>query len=101
MRSGRRVLVLRADLERLEDQELLDAYLDCRRPLDQLRRDEDLHTVMFHGAVRCEVLPLEVGVDRHLGAAVSSEGWNEVQRHDATALAGEGQCFIGQRDVHT
>ena len=81
--------VLRLDLERLPDQELLDVELHGCRPTCERRRDEDLHAVVLHGLVGGQVLPLEVGVDRHLGDAASGEGRDEIERHDAAAAAGE------------
>ncbi len=83
--------MLREDLERLPDEKLLHVQMYRPRPLDQLRRDEDLDTVMIDGAVRGQVLALEVGVDRHLSLAVSSEGRNEVECHRAAALLHELQ----------
>ena len=100
MRSGRCVLVLGAHSERFEDQELLDVQMDCRCPLDQLRRDEDFDVVLLDGLIRREVFAFEVGVDRHLCGAVSGERRNEVKRHNSAALPHEGHRFVANRDVH-
>ena len=95
------MFVLGAYPERFEDQELFDVQVDSRRPLDQLRRDEDLHTVLFHGAVRCEVLALEVGVDRHLGPAASAQGRDKVQRGDPAFMADSIQGLFGNLELHS
>ena len=100
MRSGRGVLMLGAHPQRFEDQELFDVKMDSRCPLDQLRRDEDLHVVLLDGLVRSEVLAFEVGVDRHLCGAVSGKWRNEVERHRPPALLRECHCFVANRDVH-
>ena len=100
MRSGRCVLVLGAHSERFEDQELLHVQVDCRCPLDQLRRDEDFDVVLLDGLVRREVFAFEVGVDRHLCGAVSGEWRNEVERHHAAPLPHERHRFVAYRDVH-
>ena len=75
--------------------------MDSSRPLDQLRRDENLDVVMLDGLVRSEVLAFEVGVDRHLCGAVSSEGRNEVKRHHSTSVPHEFHCFVADADIHT
>ena len=89
MRSGRAVSVLRRDLERLPDQELLDVQVHRLRPLHQLGRDEDRDARVIDAAIRRQVLALEVGVDRHLGFAVSSERRDEVECHRPAALLSE------------
>ena len=79
--------MLRADLKRLENQELLDVYVDGSGPFDQLGLDQDLDAVLLKLLVRAEVLAFEVGVDRHLGAAASPHWRDEVERHNAPALS--------------
>ena len=88
------MFVLRADLERLEDQKLFHVQRDGRRPLDQFRRDEDLYAPVLDGLIRRQVFALQVGVDRHLSDAVSGEGRDEVERHYPAALLRERYCFV-------
>ena len=93
MTSGGGVLMLREDLERLPDEKLLHVQMHRPRPLDQFRRDEDLDAAMIDCDVGSQVLALEVGVDRHLSLAASSERWDEVERHRPAALLRKLQRF--------
>ena len=83
------MLVFDRDFEGLPDEELLGIEVDVFGPLEKRGGDENLHVVLLDGAIGGEVLAFEVGVDRHLWAAVSGEGRDEIERHDAAAAAGE------------
>ncbi len=92
MGAGGAVLVRlrhRLNVERAPDEELLCVYLHGFRPVEQRRRDEDLDTLVLRHAVARQVLTLQVGVDRHLSAAPSGKGRDEVERHHAAQVAGQ------------
>lgn len=85
--AGGAVAVLCLDVEGLPEEELLRVEMHRLRPLKKRRRDENLHLVMRNDAVGRKVLALEVGIDRHLGAAASGQRRDEVQRHHPASLS--------------
>ena len=92
--------MLDRNVEGLPDEELLRIEIDVLGPFEKRGGNENLHAVLFHGVIAGEGLALEVGVDRHLGAAVSGERRDEVERHDTAAAAGEVQRIRRQCNVH-
>ncbi len=100
VRSGRLVAMRDRDLELLPEEEARRVYLHFLRPGGERRGDVDAQAVLLDGAVAREVLAFEVGVDRHLEGAASAQGRYEVQRDDATALAGQLDGLFRKRDSH-
>lgn len=73
----------------------------CRlRPLHKGGGDVNDHVFLLDGLVDRQVLTLEIGVDRHLEGAPSTDGRNEIDRHHPAAFAGEVQGTIRQVQVH-
>lgn len=69
-------------------------------PLNERRGDVDGHVGLFDRLVGRQVFPLQIGVDRHLQGAPSTDGWDEIHGHDPAAFAGEIQCVVCHVKLH-
>lgn len=82
------------DPELLPEEESPDVDHNLLRPTCESWRDVDAHRVSMNSLVAGEVLALEIGVDRHLKSAASSEGWYEVEGHYAPLLVRQLNGFL-------
>ena len=62
--------------------------------------DQDLETIVPELAVRGQVLPLHVGVDRHLCNFASTGRADEVDRHRPALLLQQLLRLVGDLDLH-
>jgi hypothetical protein len=67
------------------EQEALESNVNVVEHAGKDWRDQDLDIILLENRVTGETLPLEVGVDRHLGPTPSSDGSDVVNCHLAPA----------------
>jgi len=69
-------------------------------PLDQAWVEQQLDATVAEALVGLEVLASEVGVDRHLGDAASTDRWNEIDRCGAALSTHPFHCCLGHLNLH-
>ncbi len=95
------MFVVGQDFELLSEQARLDCHGGTVSPGGEGRRNVEFDTVDGQLLVRAEVLAFEIGVDRHLQCAASTDWRDEVDRHDPALLTDEVDSFRGDVEVHT
>lgn len=101
MAAGSTVFVVGERDELGADQLLSRHQLDPMCVLDQGRGHEDRDLILLELTVAADVLALEVGVDRHLNAAPSTDRRNEINRRHPALLSNERHCFRSHVKLHT
>jgi len=71
-------------IKRIPDQQPPQFEIDLFPPLHQRKSDQNFQAVLVESLVPRDVLTLQVGVDRHLRLAASTNRGDEVDRHDST-----------------
>lgn len=67
----------------------------------EIGHDVHFHTFGANDPIRCQILSLEMGVDRHLElGSTSTDGWNEIDRSDTTPLGDQLRGFGGDEQLH-
>ena len=69
-------------------------------PLNERRSDVDGHVGLFDRLVDRQILPLQIGVDRHLQRAPSTDGRDEIHGHDPAASSSEIQGVVCHVKLH-
>ncbi len=69
-------------------------------PLNQGGGNVNRDVGPFHGLVGLQVLTFQVGVDRHLERATSTNRWDEIHCHDAAAFSGEVEGALCHVKLH-
>ncbi len=95
------MLVVCQDFELLPEQARLDGHGGTIGPGRQGWRNVEFDVVHGQLLVRAEVFAFEIGVDRHLQRAASTDGRDEVDGHDPALLTNELDGFRGDIKVHT
>jgi hypothetical protein len=84
MPAGGGVLVMSEGHELGSDESLLRDQLEFAGVAEQLGGDQDGHVIDVLSPVTGDLLSVQVGVDRHLGDAASTDGIDEVDGSPAS-----------------
>lgn len=95
------MFVVGEDFKLLSEQARLDRHGRMFGPGGQGWRHVKFDVVDRQLLVRAEVLAFEIGVDRHLQCAASTDRRDEVDGHDPALFADEVDSFRGDVKVHT
>ena len=94
------MFVVSQQFELLAQHPALDRQSGIVRPLSQRGCYQDGDAILFQAVVRREIFSFEVGVDRHLKFAASTNGRDEVDGDGAALLPRECHRFWGNVQVH-
>ena len=90
-----------AHLQRMPEEKAPTLDPDGFRPADKLIGKEDPDVFVVSSPVAGQVLPFEVGVDRHLGATASAYGWDQIDGGGTAAAPNQLQGFCRYLDVQS
>ena len=89
------MLVLDTGLEALPEEEAFDVQTHALGPVEERIGNEDLDVARREVSVPgAHLFALEIGVDRHLGVAASTDGRNEVERGRAPSAGNEPNSTV-------
>lgn len=95
------MFVVGQDFQPLTEQARLDRHGGTISPSREGWRNVELDLVHGHLMVGAEVFAFEIGVDRHLQLASSTDRRDEVDGHDPAPFAKEVHGFRSDIEVHT
>ena len=102
VRSSGAVEVLRfhQHIEGFPHEKLFGFEVDAVRKAVETEGHEDLNVALLNGLVLGGVLAFEVGIDRYLRTATSTDGRYVIDRHSSAAIADELECLFTEGDLH-
>jgi hypothetical protein len=95
------VLVFNADLQLSPKQTAAGVHVHVGRVGNKTRVDEQRHAFTVDAVIRIKILTSEVGVDRHLGDATSTNGRNEINGSGAALGSDPFDGVVSHVEVHT
>jgi hypothetical protein len=87
-------------VEGLPDEKALRFEVDALGEAIEAERHEDLDAALLNTLVFRGVLAFEVGIDRYLRAAASTNGRDVVDCHTPATVADEFECLFAEGDLH-